>query len=125
MCYVQISYVQSCPPPGGHLWWLLEEAISEMFLWYLFFLCFDCWFKLERLKREPTNVGSQEILLGLYLYILSFLVRATFGQLSLFSFPNIIFKFKHKAKKGIITSITTTPWGVAKATSGWLWTTIA
>ena len=40
----------------------------------------------------------------------------TFGHLSLFSFPNIIFKFKHKAKKGIITSITTTPWGVAKAT---------
>ena len=27
--------------PKRHLWWLLEEAISEMFLWYLLFLCFD------------------------------------------------------------------------------------
>ena len=25
-----------------------KEAISEMFLWDLLFLCFDCWFKLER-----------------------------------------------------------------------------
>ena len=46
-----------------------EEAIGEMFLWYLLFLGLNCWLKLERLKREPTNVGSQEILLVLYLYI--------------------------------------------------------
>ena len=72
------------------------------------------WFKLERLKREPTKRWRTRNTIVLYLYIYSFLVRATFGQLSLFSFPNIIFKFKHKAKKGIITSITTTPWGVAK-----------
>ena len=125
MCYVQISYVQSCPPPGGHLWWLLEEAISEMFLWYLFFLCFDCWFKLERLKREPTNVGSQEILLVLYLYILSFLVRATFGQLSLFSFPNIIFKFKDKGEKVSSLQPQRLPRSRQSHTLGWLWTTIA
>ena len=124
MCYVQISYVQSCPPPGGHLWWLLEEAISEMFLWYLLFLCFDCWFKLERLKREPTNVGSQEILLVPYLYILSFLVRATFGQLSLFLFPTSSSNSKTKGKRYYHFNHNDSQ-GVAKATRRGLWTTIA
>jgi hypothetical protein len=57
--------------------------------------------------------------------ILLVFVKATYGQLSSISFSKFIFKFKHKAKKSIITSITTTPWGVAKAPFGWLWTTIA
>ena len=76
-----MNYVQSCPPKeaifGGFC-----EAISEMFLWYLLFLCFDCWFKLERLKREPTKRWlTRNTRYYTYIYY-SFLVRATFGQLS-------------------------------------------
>ena len=75
-----MGFVQSCPPMevifGGFC-----EAIVKRSCGAFSFLVFDCWCKLERLKREPTNVGSQEIL-EYYTYIYSFLVRATFGQLS-------------------------------------------
>ena len=109
---------------GGQLWWLLEEAICEKFLWYLLFLCFDCWFKLERLKREATALPSQEYNNTIPIYYI-ILVRMTFGHLSLFSFPNIIFKFKDKGEKVSSLQSLRLP-GVAKdILKGWLWTTIA
>ena len=84
--------------PKRHLWWLLQEAISEMFLWYLLFLCFDCWFKLERLKREPTKCWPHKYS-TIPIYIIHFLWERPLVSSPYFLFPTSSSNSNTKQKK--------------------------
>ena len=117
-----MNYVQSCPQEASLV--ASKKPLVKCSCGIFSFFVLIYWIKFERLKREPTSVGSQEILdTKTYIYY-SFLVRATFGQLSLFLFPTSSSNSKTKGKRYYHFNHNDSQ-GVAKATRRGLWTTIA
>ena len=96
----------------------LVECSCETF----FFLVLVYWIKFERLKREPTNVGSQEIL-HILTTILLVLVRATLVSSLLFPSLNSSSTSKTKGKRYHHFNHYDSQ-GVAEDSLGWLRTNI-
>ena len=76
-----------------------EEAISEMFLWYLLFLCFDLLDKVWKIEERANQRWLTRNTRVLYLYILFISCESDLWSALFISFPNIIIKFKDKGEK--------------------------